>query len=134
MKKDLRLSSVSLRMETQIDTARLAFPSCCWLIRRHKTQYLQLSLQIQRTRTHDTCHIATNTPVSDVTMRATANASSKQLPLVTRHAPCACGFIRRMIRTFVCNQCNMLSFSVLLQYCIKCSLYVASNEMLVCEY
>jgi hypothetical protein len=130
----LRLSSVSLRRETQIDTARLAFPPCCCLIRRHKTQYLQLALQIQRTRTHDTCHIATNTPVTDVTMRATANASSIQLPLVTRHPHCACGFIRWMIRAFVSNQCNTLSSSVILQRCINCSLYIASNEMLDCEY
>ena len=62
-------------------------------------------------------------------MRATANASSKQLPLVTRHSHGACGFIRRMIRAFVCDQCNTLSFSVILQRCISCSLYVASNQM-----
>lgn len=62
-------------------------------------------------------------------MRATANASSKQLPLVTRHSYGACGFIRRMIRAFIYDQCNTLSSSVILQRCISCSLYVASNQM-----
>jgi len=55
-------------------------------------------------------------------MRATANASSKQLPLVTQHSHGACGFIRRMIRAFVCDQCNTLSSSVILQRCISSSL------------
>ena len=55
-------------------------------------------------------------------MRATANASSKQLPLVTRHSHGACGFIRRIIRACVCDQCNMLSSSVIQQRCISPSL------------
>jgi len=71
---------------------------------------------------------------TDVTMRATANASSKQLPLVTRHSHGACGFIRRMIRACVCDQCNTLSSSVILQRCNSSSLCVASNQMPDCKY
>ena len=67
-------------------------------------------------------------------MRATANASSKQLPLVTRRSHGACGFVRRMIRAYVCDQCNTLSSSVILQRCISCSLYAASNQMPDCKY
>jgi hypothetical protein len=73
-------------------------------------------------------------PATDVTMRAMANVSSKQLPLVTWHSHGACGFVRWMIRAFICDQCKTLSSSVILQHCISYSLYVASNQMPDCKY